>query len=196
MIKKLLAVLLPVFFVFSIVGATTVEADTNQVTVRVDFLEEGTNKKLAESTVVSGNEGAFANISIPQSLVNPYNLTRRDFSAESKQLIANNQIHNKTLVYQIYFSKKANYKPNVISQITAIFSQVTTSQTTISAVVPVTTHVSGSVSVSQTQTITTSSQSSSSTTTIKKENGTNQQNKKSVRRPVGKSLEKAKRYKR
>lgn len=192
MFKKVLAVLLPVFFIFSVANAQTVEASTNQVTVRVDFLEEGTNKKLAESTVVSGNEGAFANIAIPQNLVAPYNITRRDFSAEAKQQIANNQIHNNQLVYQIFFSKKANYKPaNPIAQITAIFSQVTTTQTTVAAVVPVTTHVSGSVSVSQTVSVTTSSQSSSSTTTVKKETA-----KKPVRKPVGKALEKAKRFKR
>ena len=89
MFKKLLTALLPVAFIFSVANFSGFEAQAGnqKIHVRVDFLEEGTNNRLAESTRLAGDEGVFAKIAIPQNLVNN-SILRRDFSAESKQLIA------------------------------------------------------------------------------------------------------------
>lgn len=201
MFKKFLKALLPALVIFSLASVDKAEASNGKINVRVDYLEEGTNKKLADSINISGNEGAFANVAIPQNLVNPYNITRRDFSAEAKQLIANNKLYNNELVYQIYFAKKANYapaKPTV--QLVGAYAHVSTSTTAIAAVVPVTTQVaSGHISVSQTQSVTTSSHSTHTTTTIKKDQATTTHQvakKTSVRKPVGKAAQTAKRYRR
>lgn len=113
MFKKLLTALLPVAFIFSVANfsGSEAQAGNQKIHVRVDFLEEGTNNRLAESTRLAGDEGVFAQISIPKNLVNNA-ILRRDFSAESKQLIAANKLYDKELVYQVYFAKKANATAN------------------------------------------------------------------------------------
>lgn len=113
MFKKLLTALLPVAFIFSVANfsGSEAQAGNQKIHVRVDFLEEGTNNRLAESTRLAGDEGVFAQISIPKNLVNNA-ILRRGFSAESKQLIAANKLYDKELVYQVYFAKKANSTAN------------------------------------------------------------------------------------
>ena len=108
MFKKLLKAALPALFVFSFanVNDAKVEAANKKINVRVDYLEEGTNKKLAESAKLSGDENVFATISLPQNLANEYNISKRDFSNESKGQIAANKIYDQELVYQVYFIKK------------------------------------------------------------------------------------------
>ena len=108
MFKKLLKATLPALFVFSFanVNDAKVEAANKKINVRVDYLEEGTNKKLAESAKLSGDENVFATISLPQNLANEYNISKRDFSNESKGQIAANKIYDQELVYQVYFTKK------------------------------------------------------------------------------------------
>ena len=108
MFKKLLKAALPALFVFSFanVNDAKVEAANKKINVRVDYLEEGTNKKLAESAKLSGDENVFATISLPQNLANEYNISKRDFSNESKGQIAANKIYDQELVYQVYFTKK------------------------------------------------------------------------------------------
>ena len=70
MFKKLLKATLPALFVFSFanVNDAKVEAANKKINVRVDYLEEGSNKKLAESAKLSGDENVFATISLPQNL--------------------------------------------------------------------------------------------------------------------------------
>ena len=108
MFKKLLKATLPALFVFSFanVNDAKVEAANKKINVRVDYLEEGSNKKLAESAKLSGDENVFATISLPQNLANEYNISKRDFSNESKGQIAANKIYDQELVYQVYFTKK------------------------------------------------------------------------------------------
>ena len=108
MFKKLLKAALPALFVFSFanVNDAKVEAANKKINVRVDYLEEGSNKKLAESAKLSGEENVFATISLPQNLANEYNISKRDFSNESKGQIAANKIYDQELVYQVYFTKK------------------------------------------------------------------------------------------
>jgi len=108
MFKKLLKAALPALFVFSFanVNDAKVEAANKKINVRVDYLEEGSNKKLAESAKLSGDENVFATISLPQNLANEYNISKRDFSNESKGQIAANKIYDQELVYQVYFTKK------------------------------------------------------------------------------------------
>ena len=108
MFKKLLKAALPALFIFSFanVNDAKVEAANKKINVRVDYLEEGTNKKLAESAKLSGDENVFATISLPQNLANEYNISKRDFSNESKNQIAANKIYDQELVYQVYFTKK------------------------------------------------------------------------------------------
>lgn len=122
MFKKLLTALLPVAFIFSVANFSGFEAQAGnqKIHVRVDFLEEGTNNRLAESTRLAGDEGVFAKIAIPQNLVNN-SILRRDFSAESKQLIAANKLYDKELVYQVYFAKKANPVNNGSYTQTAVY---------------------------------------------------------------------------
>ena len=122
MFKKLLTALLPVAFIFSVANFSESEAQAGnqKIHVRVDFLEEGTNNRLAESTRLAGDEGVFAKIAIPQNLVNN-SILRRDFSAESKQLIAANKLYDKELVYQVYFAKKANPVNNGSYTQTAVY---------------------------------------------------------------------------
>ena len=109
MFKKLLKAALPALFVFSFanVNDAKVEAANKKINVRVDYLEEGSNKKLAESAKLSGDENVFATISLPQNLANEYNISKRDFSNESKGQIAANKIYDQELVYQVYFTKKS-----------------------------------------------------------------------------------------
>ena len=108
MFKKLLKAALPALFIFSFanVNDAKVEAANKKINVRVDYLEEGSNKKLAESAKLSGDENVFATISLPQNLANEYNISKRDFSNESKGQIAANKIYDQELVYQVYFTKK------------------------------------------------------------------------------------------
>ena len=108
MFKKLLKATLPALFVFSFanVNDAKVEAANKKINVRVDYLEEGSNKKLAESAKLSGDENVFATISLPQNLANEYNISKRDFSNESKGQITANKIYDQELVYQVYFTKK------------------------------------------------------------------------------------------
>ena len=126
MFKKLLKAALPALFVFSFanVNDTKVEAANKKINVRVDYLEEGTNKKLAESAKLSGDENVFATISLPQNLANEYNISKRDFSNESKGQIAANKIYDQELVYQVYFTKKPE------SQISRPYTQTYTYVTT------------------------------------------------------------------
>ena len=100
MFKKLLKAALPALFVFSFanVNDAKVEAANKKINVRVDYLEEGTNKKLAESAKLSGDENVFTTISLPQNLANEYNISKRDFSNESKGQIAANKIYDQELV--------------------------------------------------------------------------------------------------
>ena len=153
MFKKLLKAALPALFVFSFanVNDAKVEAANKKINVRVDYLEEGTNKKLAESAKLSGDENVFATISLPQNLANEYNISKRDFSNESKGQIAANKIYDQELVYQVYFTKKPE------SQISKPYTQTYTYVTTqTQAHVVATTQVhkqlvaSGSVSHSST----------------------------------------------
>lgn len=153
MFKKLLKAALPALFVFSFanVNDAKVEAANKKINVRVDYLEEGTNKKLAESAKLSGDENVFATISLPQNLANEYNISKRDFSNESKGQIAANKIYDQELVYQVYFTKKPE------SQISRPYTQTYTYVTTqTQAHVVATTQVhkqlvaSGSVSHSST----------------------------------------------
>ena len=155
MFKKLLKAVLPALLVFSFanVNDAKVEAANKKINVRVDYLEEGTNKKLAESAKLSGDENVFATISLPQNLANEYNIAKRDFSNESKNQIAANKIYNQELVYQVYFTKKP------ASQISKPYTQTYTYVTTqTQAHVVATTQVhkqlvaSGSVSHSSTTT--------------------------------------------
>lgn len=126
MFKKLLKAALPALFVFSFanVNDAKVEAANKKINVRVDYLEEGTNKKLAESAKLSGDENVFATISLPQNLANEYNIAKRDFSNESKGQIAANKIYDQELVYQVYFTKKPG------SQISKPYTQTFTYVTT------------------------------------------------------------------
>ena len=153
MFKKLLKAALPALFVFSFanVNDAKVEAANKKINVRVDYLEEGSNKKLAESAKLSGDENVFATISLPQNLANEYNISKRDFSNESKGQIAANKIYDQELVYQVYFTKKPE------SQISKPYTQTYTYVTTqTQAHVVATTQVqkqlvaSGSVSHSST----------------------------------------------
>ena len=126
MFKKLLKAALPALFVFSFanVNDAKVEAANKKINVRVDYLEEGSNKKLAESAKLSGDENVFATISLPQNLANEYNISKRDFSNESKGQIAANKIYDQELVYQVYFTKKPE---NQISKpYTQTYTYVTT----------------------------------------------------------------------
>ena len=126
MFKKLLKAVLPALFVFSFanVNDAKVEAANKKINVRVDYLEEGSNKKLAESAKLSGDENVFATISLPQNLANEYNISKRDFSNESKGQIAANKIYDQELVYQVYFTKKPE------SQISKPYTQTYTYVTT------------------------------------------------------------------
>ena len=126
MFKKLLKAALPALFVFSFanVNDAKVEAANKKINVRVDYLEEGSNKKLAESAKLSGDENVFATISLPQNLANEYNISKRDFSNESKGQIAANKIYDQELVYQVYFTKKPE------SQISKPYTQTYTYVTT------------------------------------------------------------------
>ena len=126
MFKKLLKAVLPALLVFSFanVNDTKVEAANKKINVRVDYLEEGTNKKLAESAKLSGDENVFATISLPQNLANEYDISKRDFSNESKNQIAANKIYDQELVYQVYFTKKP------ASQISKPYTQTYTYITT------------------------------------------------------------------
>ena len=126
MFKKLLKAVLPALLVFSFanVNDAKVEAANKKINVRVDYLEEGTNKKLAESAKLSGDENVFATISLPQNLANEYNISKRDFSNESKGQIAANKIYDQELVYQVYFTKKP------ASQISKPYTQTYTYITT------------------------------------------------------------------
>ena len=126
MFKKLLKAALPALFVFSFanVNDAKVEAANKKINVRVDYLEEGSNKKLAESAKLSGDENVFATISLPQNLANEYNISKRDFSNESKGQIAANKIYDQELVYQVYFTKKPH------SQISKPYTQTYTYVTT------------------------------------------------------------------
>lgn len=126
MFKKLLKAALPALFVFSFanVNDAKVEAANKKINVRVDYLEEGSNKKLAESAKLSGEENVFATISLPQNLANEYNISKRDFSNESKGQIAANKIYDQELVYQVYFTKKPE------SQISRPYTQTYTYVTT------------------------------------------------------------------
>ena len=126
MFKKLLKAALPVLFVFSFanVNDAKVEAANKKINVRVDYLEEGTNKKLVESAKLSGDENVFATISLPQNLANEYNISKRDFSNESKGQIAANKIYDQELVYQVYFTKKP--KSQISRPHTQTYTYVTT----------------------------------------------------------------------
>ena len=126
MFKKLLKAALPALLLFSFanVNDAKVEAANKKINVRVDYLEEGTNKKLAESAKLSGDENVFATISLPQNLANEYNISKRDFSNESKGQIAANKIYDQELVYQVYFTKKPE------SQISRPYTQTYTYVTT------------------------------------------------------------------
>ena len=126
MFKKLLKAALPALFVFSFanVNDAKVEAANKKINVRVDYLEEGSNKKLAESAKLSGDENVFATISLPQNLANEYNISKRDFSNESKGQIAANKIYDQELVYQVYLTKKPE------SQISRPYTQTYTYVTT------------------------------------------------------------------
>ena len=124
---------------------------TKKINVRVDYLEEGTNKKLAESAKLSGDENVFATISLPQNLANEYNISKRDFSNESKNQIAANKIYDQELVYQVYFTKKP--ASQISKPYTQTYAYVTT-QTQAHVVATTQVHkqlvASGSVSHSST----------------------------------------------
>ena len=153
MFKKLLKVVLPALLVFSFanVNDTKVEAANKKINVRVDYLEEGTNKKLAESAKLSGDENVFATISLPQNLANEYDISKRDFSNESKNQITANKIYDQELVYQVYFTKKP--ASQISKPYTQIYTYVTT-QTQAHVVAATQVHkqlvASGSVSHSST----------------------------------------------
>ena len=153
MFKKLLKAALPALFVFSFanVNDTKVEAANKKINVRVDYLEEGTNKKLAESAKLSGDENVFATISLPQNLANEYDISKRDFSNESKNQITANKIYDQELVYQVYFTKKP--ASQISKPYTQIYTYVTT-QTQAHVVAATQVHkqlvASGSVSHSST----------------------------------------------
>ena len=126
MFKKLLKAVLPALLVFSFanVNDAKVEAANKKINVRVDYLEEGSNKKLAESAKLSGDENVFATISLPQNLANEYNISKRDFSNESKGQIAANKIYDQELVYQVYFTKKP--ESQISKPYTLTYTYVTT----------------------------------------------------------------------
>lgn len=153
MFKKLLKAVLPALLVFSFanVNDTKVEAANKKINVRVDYLEEGTNKKLAESAKLSGDENVFATISLPQNLANEYDISKRDFSNESKNQITANKIYDQELVYQVYFTKKP--ASQISKPYTQIYTYVTT-QTQAHVVAATQVHkqlvASGSVSHSST----------------------------------------------
>ena len=153
MFKKLLKAVLPALLVFSFanVNDAKVEAVNKKINVRVDYLEEGTNKKLAESAKLSGDENVFATISLPQNLANEYNISKRDFSNESKNQIAANKIYDQELVYQVYFTKKP--ASQISKPYTQTYAYVTT-QTQAHVVATTQVHkklvASGSVSHSST----------------------------------------------
>ena len=153
MFKKLLKAVLPALlvFLFANVNDTKVEAANKKINVRVDYLEEGTNKKLAESAKLSGDENVFATISLPQNLANEYNISKRDFSNESKNQIAANKIYDQELVYQVYFTKKP--ASQISKPYTQTYAYVTT-QTQAHVVATTQVHkklvASGSVSHSST----------------------------------------------
>ena len=153
MFKKLLKAVLPALLVFSFanVNDAKVEAANKKINVRVDYLEEGTNKKLAESAKLSGDENVFATISLPQNLANEYNISKRDFSNESKNQIAANKIYDQELVYQVYFTKKR--ASQISKPYTQTYAYVTT-QTQAHVVATTQVHkklvASGSVSHSST----------------------------------------------
>ena len=141
MFKKLLKAVLPALLVFSFanVNDAKVEAANKKINVRVDYLEEGTNKKLAESAKLSGDENVFATISLPQNLANEYNISKRDFSHESKKpesqisrpytqtytyvttqtqahVVATTQVHKKLVASgSVSHSSTTNHKPTVVT---------------------------------------------------------------------------------
>ena len=109
MFKKLLKAVLPALLVFSFtnVNDAKVEAANKKINVRVDYLEEGTNKKLAESAKLSGDENVFATISLPQNLANEYDTTQ-----VHKQLVASDSVsHSPTTNHTVV----TNHKPTVVT---------------------------------------------------------------------------------
>lgn len=153
MFKKLFKAVLSALFIFSFanVNDAKVEAANKKINLRVDYLEEGTNKKLAESSKLSGDENVFATINLPQNLVNEYNVSKRDFSSESKGQIAANKIYDQELVYQVYFTKKP--ESQISKPHTQTYTYVTTqTQTHVVATTQVHKQLVASGSVSHTST--------------------------------------------
>ena len=141
MFKKLFKVVLPALFIFSFtnVNDAKVEAANKKINLRVDYLEEGTD------------ENVFATINLPQNLANEYNVSKRDFSSESKGQIAANKIYDQELVYQVYFTKKP--ESQISKPHTQTYTYVTTqTQTHVVATTQVHKQLVASGSVSHTST--------------------------------------------
>ena len=82
-----------------------VRADGQKIKLEVQFLEEGTNKVLADPLQLEGDQGVFASISVPSELQGKYTIESQNFNAASLEKIAANDFYSSKLVYQIFFTK-------------------------------------------------------------------------------------------
>lgn len=82
-----------------------VRADGQKIKLEVQFLEEGTNKVLADPLQLEGDQGVFASISVPSELQGKYTIESQNFDNASLEKIAANDFYSSKLVYQIFFTK-------------------------------------------------------------------------------------------
>lgn len=81
-------------------------ADSGQkIILEVQFLEEGTNRVLAEPTNLEGDQGVLASIQVPVQLRDEYTITAQGFDQASTDLINQGQFYGTKLIYQIRFKK-------------------------------------------------------------------------------------------
>lgn len=82
-----------------------VRAESQKIKLEVQFLEEGTNKVLADPLHLEGDQGVFASISVPGELQGKYTIESQNFDNASLEKIAANDFYSSKLVYQIFFTK-------------------------------------------------------------------------------------------
>ena len=116
--KKILAVftvLLTVFLAFKLSSGNIVKAESGnspKIKLEVQFLEEGTDKLLAESVHLEGDQGVFKSIEVPLQIRDEYTIVSQGFDESSTALINQGDVYNKNLIYQIRF-KKVTKTPEV-----------------------------------------------------------------------------------
>lgn len=87
-------------------------ADSGQkIILEVQFLEEGTNRVLAEPTNLEGDQGVLASIQVPVQLRDEYTITAQGFDQASTDLINQGQFYGTKLIYQIRFKKVPKEAP-------------------------------------------------------------------------------------